>query len=298
MLTVMEIGFKLFYVQSDGINFTLSSQAWVEKYWHPINSLGYRDFEWTEENLVGRIRVAVVGDSFVTGYGINYVEDRFANRLGQRLGDDYAVMVIARNGWSTGQELNALKKHPFPPDIVVLSYYLNDILPDGYSHGYSPPEDLLIYPPNWARPLVDNSYLANFVYWRAFRWRVFGNPLNRPEIQGYDAYRRAVYEDPAVWAAHRQRLWEFSDYVQSQGMAFYVVVFPDMLDVAGTRDLASMVAEEFRTMGVPVLEVADLVDEMPTNRRIVSKVDTHPSVEVHRIVADALYDLIFSESMK
>ena len=41
-LTVVEVACKFLFVQSDGINFTLASRSWFERYWQPINSLGYR----------------------------------------------------------------------------------------------------------------------------------------------------------------------------------------------------------------------------------------------------------------
>ena len=48
----LELGFKLFFAQSDGFRYTLASQNWYDRYWQR-NSLGYRDREWTSEQLAG-----------------------------------------------------------------------------------------------------------------------------------------------------------------------------------------------------------------------------------------------------
>ena len=83
-----------------------------ERYWQPINSLGYRDYEWTPEKVGNRKRIVVVGDSFVAGGGVEKIEDRFSNQLGEKLGDDYVVMTVARNGWNTRQEIEGVLAYP------------------------------------------------------------------------------------------------------------------------------------------------------------------------------------------
>lgn len=291
-LTLVEITFKLFFIQSDGINFTLASKSWFERYWQPINSLGYRDYEWTPAELAGRTRVAVVGDSFVAGGGIERIEDRFANQLGARLGDEYVVMTIAQNGWSTQQEIEGLLAYPYPPDLVILSYYLNDIEGVAGKMGLARPADLLVYPPAWLRPLVDHSYALNFAYWRLFRWRAFADPRERTDIQSYQSYLRSLYTNPVVWTAHQQELQTVANLTETYQRPLIVVVFPDMLRVEETRDLSGKVVNFFQEQGVPVVDVAALIAGEPPERLVVNSVDSHPSVEVHARVASALDEII------
>ena len=297
-LTVVEIGLKLFLVQSDGINFTLASKSWYERYWRPINSLGYRDYEWTIEKIGNRVRVIVVGDSFVAGGGVANIDDRFSNQLGKKLGDDYVVMTVAQNGWNTPQEIDALQVNPYRPDIVIFSHYLNDIEDVGAKYGYSRPANLLIYPPDWLRPLVDHSYAINFVYWRLFRWRAFENPIHRQEIQTYQDYLRVLFEDPRVWAAHQEELFRVCSLAQTDHFKLIVVAFPDMLRVDQTRDLSGKVASFFREHQVPVVDVAALIDSQRPRSTIANSVDTHPSIQVHALVADALYPMVLESKIK
>ena len=60
----IEIYFKLFFAQTDAYFFTLAAQNWRERYWQPVNSLGYRDREWSAEDVAGKLKVMVVGDSY------------------------------------------------------------------------------------------------------------------------------------------------------------------------------------------------------------------------------------------
>jgi len=294
-LTVVEVACKLLFVQSDGINFTLASRSWFERYWQPINSLGYRDYEWTPEKVGNRKRIVVVGDSFVAGGGVEKIEDRFSNQLGEKLGDDYVVMTVARNGWNTRQEIEGVLAYPYQPDIVIFSYYINDIEGVAGRMGISRPPGLLIYPPDWLRPLVDNSYALNFAYWRLFRWHAFADPNQRTDIQTYQNHLRALYKDPEVWAAHQEELQEVCNLTQTQQLQLVVVVFPDMLKLEETRDLSGRVVDFFQTRGVAIVDVAAVIDAEQPKRLIANSVDTHPSVEVHTLVADALYAVITEE---
>ncbi len=90
--TGIEIFFGFFFVKSDGFCFTLASKTWFKRYWLPINSLGYRDIEYTKDNLKGKRIVFVVGDSFVAGQGIKNYKDRFSNILQEKLGKSWAVL--------------------------------------------------------------------------------------------------------------------------------------------------------------------------------------------------------------
>jgi hypothetical protein len=97
-LGISEWAVRHYVIYSDGLGFTLMYDRWHKKYWHPVNSQGYRDIEWSAEQLAGKTKIIVTGDSFPAGHGTNNVADRFPNVLQQELGDDYAVMLVARQG--------------------------------------------------------------------------------------------------------------------------------------------------------------------------------------------------------
>jgi len=150
-----EFYFKNFFAEPDVLN-TLARQNW--KRWYK------QDIEWRDEMIEGKTKVMVVGDSFVAGAGIARIEDRFSNQLATMLGEDYVVFNVGKNGLNTGQVIDAITKYPYKPDILIFSYYINDI------ESVSPPcrnaPHLLNQVPLWLSPIVNNSFSANFIYWR------------------------------------------------------------------------------------------------------------------------------------
>jgi len=133
---LLEGVFAYCFVQSDGFAFTLSANRWHAKYWKPINSYGYRDYEpeW------GKKTVFVVGDSFAAGAGIRNIDNRLSNVLSQKLGDDWTVTILAQSGWSPDEYLKALQDHQEKPDVIIISYFLNDIVRAAETCGMAVPK--------------------------------------------------------------------------------------------------------------------------------------------------------------
>ncbi|MBN1994184.1 MAG: hypothetical protein JW953_15910 [Anaerolineae bacterium] len=281
---VLEFFFKVFFAQSDNRNFTLASKNWFERYWS-LNSWGYRDIEWANADVQGKRRVLVMGDSFTAGHGIKSPEDRFSNILGKKLGDDYIVMNMGEMGFSTKEEIDKVKSFPYKPDILIHQYYINDIRNAAYSRNmkYVGPD---LSP--WAvfKPLVDHSYALNFIYWRS----VLMGPSSW-QGSNLDWLERA-YNDPEVWWVHQQELLTVYQGAVSEQVKLLVVVFPDLSDVSATRHLSDRVVKFYEERGVPVLNVAELVEGVPREQLVVSNIDSHPNEWLHAQVANELYKMV------
>lgn len=279
----LEFYFKIFFAQSDSIT-TLANRNWNERYFdHTLNSLGYRDREWTGELVAGKTKVMVVGDSFVEGTGIENLADRFPDRLGQLLGPDYAVINLGKGGAHTGQELDAVVDYPYAPDILILSYFVNDIEGVAGAIGEQQPPRHEISPV--LLPLVRNSYAFNFLYWRLYRLSRIGQPDEKWEWQ------RGLYSNPEAWWRHQQQLLAFYEGTQSEQIPFIVVVFPSMSDPEASLAATQPVLNLYRNLGVPTLDVAELIHDIPVKERIATPVDPHPSELVHQRVAETLYKM-------
>lgn len=279
VVLLLELYFKLIFAQSDTFGFTLAEENWHARYVQ-TNSLGYRDIEWTPELLAGRTKIMVLGDSFVEGAGINNPADRFADRLGRMLGNDYAVMNVAAGGLGTKEEIERALAYPYPPDLVILSFYLNDIDKTARDMGFKPPA-LKVDPP----ALVNESYALNFFYWRVFR-------LVQQAGETYWDWLLSVYDNPDVWQVYQGELLQVHRLVQERGGRLIVVVFPEMRAVAESRPITTRVANLYREQGVPVLDVTGLVAGMDPAELVVNAVDSHPNEFVHGLVAEALYPLV------
>ena len=89
-----------------------------------VNSLGFRDREVPPKG--DRFRIAVVGDSFTWGQGIEAGE-RFSNLLEGFLGPKYEVFNFGIPGDNLPEHLMVLERAlPTSPDFVLLQLYIND----------------------------------------------------------------------------------------------------------------------------------------------------------------------------
>ncbi|MBI5408260.1 MAG: SGNH/GDSL hydrolase family protein [Nitrospirae bacterium] len=96
------------------------------------NSQGYRDYEQSYEKMDGNFRIVLIGDSVANGDGVELGET-FGQLLKKKLNEssDYKnieVIVLARSGYSTSQELIILENEAlkYNPDLIIWSYVLND----------------------------------------------------------------------------------------------------------------------------------------------------------------------------
>jgi hypothetical protein len=98
-----------------------------------VNNYGFRgdDLDISRNH---RIRIAVIGDSFCWGSGVKE-KDRFTALIEERLnqekilGQEYEVYKFCMPGFNTATEVALYEQvilH-FQPDILLISYFLNDI---------------------------------------------------------------------------------------------------------------------------------------------------------------------------
>lgn len=280
----LEFYFKVFFAETDDLD-TLARDNWRKLYYKDtFNTFGYRDKEWSDEMVAGKTKVIVVGDSFVEGAGIKYTKDRFPDRLDEMLGSDYVVFNVGRRGASTEREMNDLLEYPYSPNILILSYFVNDIDEIAvFREIMEPPKMPPISPV--LSPLVNNSYAVNFFYWRVVRIAAAREPDERW------LWRLRAYNDPDAWWLHQQQLLAIAEGAKSEQIPFIVVVFPSMTNLEDSLPIAERVVELFEKQGIPVLDVADLIQGIPSKELTASAVDAHPNEMVHELVAKALYDM-------
>lgn len=287
-LLLLEITFSRLAI-SDAFLFTLASKQWMARYFHPINSLGYRDVEHSPSSLQGKRLVVVTGDSFVAGHGIRDYRDRFSNVLGRHLGSDWVVAVVAKGGLSTGEELSRVKSFPYQPDTLILSYYINDIYGAAAKMGLKldvRPEQ----PSRLIRPLVESSYLANFAYWRIARG---GDSLvKRPK----ELTARA-YCDPQIWRAHASELQAFVDYARQNEIHLIVIVFPRVSAVSESQPFTSKVVRFLRDQDVRVVDMSVHLADRDPRTMVVNSLDGHPNEAVNKEVASLLYQAMQDEGI-
>jgi lysophospholipase L1-like esterase len=263
-------------------------ENWLARHWQ-VNSWGYRDREWQASDVAGRQTLVILGDSLGSGWGLNDPADRFGDVLARHLGGDYAVVTLARPGYGTLQELDALKRFTLTtPDVVILQYFLNDIEDDVASLGLS-----YTNPVQQPPPLAQESQLVSYIYWRF----VFpASPASNHMFSGgFWGWMYANYDNAGIWQVHERRIAELADYVQNTlGARLIVVIFPNTADPLGSVPYVDRVAQTFQAHGVTdVLKLFDYVAAHNFADLVVAPRDHHPSVMFHHDVGDMLYDQFF-----
>jgi lysophospholipase L1-like esterase len=106
------------------------------------NSVGFRDYEFSETKERNIKRILVFGDSITVGTdSIEYSEDVYSKQLENIISKDktlkykYEVYNMGVDGYNTVQEAENLRLHvdKYKPDIVIVTYCLN--VTDDYECG-------------------------------------------------------------------------------------------------------------------------------------------------------------------
>lgn len=279
---IVEAVFYFFVAQSDNFAVTLSARRWMEKYWKPQNSLGYRDKEHTEADFAEKKALFVVGDSLMAGMGIQDIENRLSGILQEKLGAKWVVVTLARNGLDTSEEYAALMAYPHRPEAIILSYYVNDIEGAAQNLGYSRP--LLVRRPETFRFFVDRFYSLNYVYWQVFRYR------NARELSSvYEDYLEKCYRDDQIWKAHTQELMQIVEFARSKHSKLIVLVTPRLTNVSGSRTITLKVSSFLREAHVSVLDMTSRLEGRDVRQMTVNRFDAHPNEKLHREFAELLF---------
>lgn len=282
-----ETWMRLFYVTTDAYTFTAMNYHWYNNfYWGHYNSLGYRDHEPLAD---AQTRIAVLGDSFAAGHGIDNIDDTFPQLLEQQLGTGYDVNLIANSGWDTDVELGYLESYPYRPNIVILSYYLNDIQ---YLIRYTSisPDNNFNFPQNptlnW---IVLNFFVPNYIYYNLLQ---FTSPTR---TTNHTADMVSAYTDDQYWLPQAERLTQIVHWTQAQDARLIVLLWPQIAMIDDSQPAMQRLQELFEGLGVEVVDMSEPLRAYDTWQLIVNRFDTHPSVLANRLAADALYAAVMGE---
>lgn len=283
-LIIMESLF-MFVPQSHGVGYTYGAKNWFDYYWR-TNELGFRDKSIRDVDRA-KPRILVVGDSFTAGHGVRCPSETFTGRLRKMAGPRYEVLNVGSNGADTREEYARLLKYPYPPDILILQYYGNDIQKAANEAGiefpgFSPYSDLAPL----LVPLVKTSYLLNFLYWQ----------FPHADGKAYLDFLEEAYKDPLAMNKHIADLEFFVTYAKERKVPLLVVIFPLLRDLQSSAIFTRPVGQFFSQNNIPIISVADLVTDMPVAQRVVNHHDGHPSPELHAKVADAIWTALESLS--
>jgi hypothetical protein len=179
--------------------------------------------------------------------------------------------------------LERLLLHPERPDILVVSYYVNDIQGAAVERGLGLPRFRpYINLPQSVRKIVSRSYLLDFVYWQ----------LPQKDLESEADYMAKSFGRADVVAAEQRQLEELVDTARERGALVLAVAFPDLSHPADRPAWVELALEVFRARAVPFVDVRELVRGHETAEVVVNENDAHPSAWLHARVAEALAPLV------
>ncbi|MCC6613510.1 MAG: hypothetical protein IT320_08530 [Anaerolineae bacterium] len=277
---------RLFYITTDGYGFTAMNYHWYKNYgWAQDNSLGYRDHEPLPDTP-GLTRIAVVGDSFAMGHGINNLDDTFAQRLEQRLGSCCDVDLLAESGWDTDLELPYVEQYPYQPNIIILSYYLNDIDYLLTDTAEDPNANFAFVANPQLSWFVLNFFVPNYLYYNLLQF------TSQTRAQGFVGALAGAYDNEQFWDEQRFRLNQFIDWADARDIRMILLIWPHITAIDYSQPAVTKVKEVFEAREVPVVDMSPILSQYPLGQLVVNRFDAHPSIFTHQLTADALEPIV------
>lgn len=267
------------------------SRRWGQRSPVLLNAFGFRERGFAAVKAPGTYRIAVVGDSFTFGNGLE-PHERYSGLLQQWLPAGFEVLNLAVPGNNTPQHLATLQSRVLPlgPDYVLLQWFVNDIegddlqgrpvtrplLPAPRLHEWLRRRSALYTIANtgWSNLQVANGMTASYADYLQAR---AGNP------HGADARREAALLRAIIDACHRA------------GASVGMVLFPDTgapLDASYPfAYLHDRVLEICEAEGITCLDLRNDFAAIGDRRTLwVSPFDHHPSAAANRIAAIKLLE--------
>ena len=249
-----------------------------------INSLGFREREVGPKDP-SRYRIAVVGDSYAWGQGLE-ARERFSDRLEAFLGPRYEVLNFGMRGHKMPEHLGELASVlTTGPDFVLLEMYINNFeTPD-----MRRPSTYPLLPADWDGRLQDSSAVYRLL---SDRWAQLQEATGIAD--SYERYMEKHLRDPNSPDARDSfgRLRRFFDTARAAGVASGAVLFPaaDAMGPFGSdypfgylHDHVKAVCADAR---VPCLDLLALFSTLPDPHSTwVSPTDAHPNADINRRAA-------------
>jgi lysophospholipase L1-like esterase len=246
------------------------------------DSRGFRSTEIPATAPGGVARIAFVGDSTTLGWGAAQNET-FAHRVietlqkGGRKVDGFNLGV---GNYNTRQELTLFRDVGvgMKPDIVVLTYFINDAEPMP-RYGKT----------NW----LDEHSAA----WVVANYRVDSLMRQMGEAPDWKRYYRELYDDKAPgWTATRRALLGFADTSREIGAQLVVFNLPELRELKPYpfSDVTAKVAADVKALGVPFIDLLPAFENLQPSTLWVTVPDPHPNGRAMDVAAKAMLPEITS----
>ena len=242
-----------------------------------INSVGWRDQEYTVEKPNDTVRIMMLGDSVTFGWGAP-PEGVTSNILESILNENghpqqYEVLNTGIGNTNTAMQAAYFTHEGFryKPDIVVLNYFINDAEPT---------------PSRTKSFLVEHSYAAVFLAGRLdlFMRSYFG----RGDWLSY--YRNLYSDSQPGWSATQQAIRQLAEFCAERNIRFMVANYPELHQVSTYpfQQVTDLIAKQAEDFNVPFVDLLPMVKNEDPRSLWVSPTDAHPNGKAGNLFARGL----------
>ena len=282
-----------------GITTTADNSSYFARRWASghvrLNSVGFRDREFSMEKANGVYRIAVVGDSFAFGQGIEE-NDRFGNRLQRYLDKDgsrFEVLNFSRAGFQPEDEIEAMKRFVFAskPDFILLQWYINDV--EGRMASSRRTTPIPLVPSSAGGPLLSQHSALYFLLNRQFA--VFQEHFGI--TKGYIEYIQERFGDPqSADSLEAMRIMkELIDECKRRDIAMGIVLFPHSHNNPQADYPFNYLHDRMRDLchekNIACLDLREAFEPFRGTQTLwVNRFDGHPNALANRIAADAILE--------
>ena len=306
-MLVAEIGLRCYYyyqlraaidnyTEDDGTRMVVASKIPGLIYTYKpngisTNSQGYIDFEYEMCKPSDVFRIVVVGDSVAAGQQVQLTES-FPKLLERKLnrestGRKFEVVVLARSGYSTCQELILLENEAFDydPDLILWSYVLND--PANPLYHASNGDLVLMY-----RPKVHLAYLLS----RA--WVGFSDAMAARD--GPEEFHRRLHH--IYWDQVSEHLGQIGKLCEKNSVACAFVIHPLFeeereFDQYGFSSLHEKLADIALESKLTPIDLYDAYKDHGSKDLGFSEDPWHPNKLGHELAAEFLYQQLVEQGL-
>lgn len=275
---------------------TLVRENWIKKYWLK-NSMGYRDFDYSVDELINKKIVLIAGDSITGGVGINDNKNRYTDILQRKIGDQWQIINLGIPGYNMRQKMNAIKIYPYKENVkmIIVQFYFDDFVPVCFKYCGTPP----IYAGDWAIPesslyaIVRKSYFVNYVYWRLYEI-TFGfrknliNQMNSYLNHCVKSHKEQICRDTFYY------MQEIMDFCKQNKIKLVVLNIPHLekneIMTKLINDFWGKMKSMIENNNIPTIDVTAKYTPYKISRLRVNMSDYHPNEKAHKIIAEYLFD--------
>lgn len=286
-----ETWLRFLSVKTDVYGMTLPSRRWFLLY-TTQNSWKCRDREWAVPKPPGVYRVALVGDSYVFGWGVEDVNDRMTERLAQRF-DAVApraveVLNVAKGGWGTKDQVKPVSDiiDVLGVDEVVLCFLPNDIEKLIPKPEFGDPT----LPPQQSFFNLDSSCVLDYLYRRVY------TPM-KPVVTHYHDWLAGGFRNPQVMAELEDSVDAMIAKCSETGVKFRVVLLP-FIKTGGrewdSKQVHAIARGVFERRGVEVVDLLPTIAGREPGRLVVNRDDAHPNAEANRLFAERIWEAFYA----